>query len=1213
MSERARALDAQARARAQLEFDRPLVVEAGAGTGKTAVLTSRLVAWSLGPGWERSALRSTEAGSDATPPAIARDVLGRIAAITFTEAAAAEMAIRIERALEGVESGAREPWLDDAALPPEAVRPARAQALREQLDHLTVSTIHAWCRTLLARFPIAAGLHPDFAVDGTARAQTEALQRVLEQRLRAQYTTGGPLLELAELEYGPSEIYQATNALIDAGVRASDLDFDPLDPERVAALATELRAAFEALSSYVGEQTRLTGVAADVFPLIDQTLAALGEHELEDPQALERFVAELRERWDERADQLDKWGRATSTRQLSRKLEIPEDEFVAAAARAHAVFDVFRCLHPRCLEVGRRAFRMLLIDFEQELARRAVVTYADLLRGARDLLLEHPAIAGSLRDELELLLVDEFQDTDALQCDLVRALALDGPVEQRPSLFVVGDPKQSIYGWRNADLAAYGEFVRAIESAGGERLSLCVNFRSVPSVLAEVERVIEPVMQAEEGVQPGFEPLHASEALRGESGFGEEGFAAVEHWVAWRRPEGDEPIGKTSSVDATELEARAFAADVARLHDEHEVALGDIALLMRSRGDLERYLRALREAGVPYVVSGERSYFARREVVDAIAGLRCVLDPNDHVALVALIRSAAVGVPDAALIPLWADDFPRRAGQLHASRPQVFAELAERVRAIARRIPEDVPGIERIAGWEESLLAALAAIARLRESFARDAPDRFVERLRSELAIEASEAGRFPAAFRIANLERLYRELAVELAAGADEHALLRRLRSAAQRERQVDEPVIAVEDAVQVMTIHGAKGLGFEHVYLAQVHKARRTAGNPSKAIERVGDRLEYKLLGTATLGFAEAREERERRDRAEEVRTLYVALTRARRRLVIMGARAEGEPGELAKARSVAALLAHREEHPPLAERMSQQLEAGESFVDEGHARWRFLALGEPAADRARRTPSPIAWPSRVETDAIWQPLPEARREAELRMRRPRSGAASSAHGGARRDAAAGDDFEPRSDPTEHERRCPQSPLGRSEAMVVGTAVHALLEDWDVGARPDEELARQRARLPSVLAALGIADEASALSQALEIVDGFASSELFDRFTSLGERIVARELPVWLAADRNAPTAPTAAAGDGDDAPLESVAGSIDLVYRDGDGRLVVVDYKSDRVGSSQDLDARVQRYAPQGERYVRALAEGLALATPPRFELWFLREGGIATPLD
>ena len=1208
MSAGARALDAQARARAQLAFDRPLVVEAGAGTGKTAVLTSRLVAWSLGPGWESSVSRAAEGGTEAEPKAIARDVLGRIAAITFTEAAAAEMAMRIERSLEGVESGTPEPWLDDAALPPEAVRPARAQALREQLDHLTVSTIHAWCRTLLARFPIAAGLHPDFGVDATARAQTEALQRVLEQRLRAQYTTGGPLLELAELEHGPSEIYAATSALIDAGVRASDLDFDPLDPARLAAPATELRASFEALSSYAGEQTRLTGVAAAVFPLIRQTLDALGEYPPEDPQTLDRFVSQLRDIWVDRPAQLGKWGKAESTRQLSGKLKIPEDEFVAAAARAHAAFDVFRSLQPRCLEAGRRAFCMLLSDFEQELARRAVVTYPDLLRGARDLLVEHPAITGVLQGELELLLVDEFQDTDALQCDLVRALALEGPLDQRPSLFVVGDPKQSIYGWRNADLAAYGEFVRAIEAAGGERLSLCVNFRSVPSVLAEVERVIEPVMQAEERVQPGFESLHASEALSGEPGFAEEGFAAVEHWVAWQRPEDVESVEKTLSADATALEARAFAADASRLHDEHGVAFGDIALLMRSRSDLEGYLRALREADVPYVVSGERGYFARREVVDAIAGLRCVLDPNDHVALLALIRSAAVGVPDAALIPLWAEDFPRRAGQLHAGRPRAFEELAERVRAVALQVPDEVPGIERIAGWEESLLAALAAISRLRESFERDAPDRFVERLRTELAIEVSEAGRFPAAFRIANLERLYRGLAADLSAGADEHALLRRLRNAARRERQVDEPFASVEDAVQVMTIHGAKGLGFEHVYLAQVHKERRTASNPSTAIERVGDRLEYQLLGTATLGYAAARDERVRRDRAEEVRTLYVALTRAKRRLVIMGGRDADGPGELAKAKSAASLLAHRKQHPPLVERMIERLEAGESFVDEGHARWRFLGLDAPSTEPPRRAALPVEWPSPAEVEAIWQPLLEARREAALRMRRPRSGAASRAHGVARR-AAAEAGFEPPSDPAERERSRAHDPPGRSEAMIIGTAVHALLEDWDVAARPDEELARQRARLPSVLAALGSADEAAACAEGLAIVEEFADSELFERFTSLGERVVARELPVWLASEQS----PSTAAADDDEVPLESVGGSIDLVYRDPDGRLVVVDYKSDRVGSSQDLDARAQQYAPQGERYVRALSEGLALATPPRFELWFLREGAIATPLD
>ena len=141
MSEQERQRDDEARKLAQREFDRPLVVEAGAGTGKTAVLTSRVVAWVLGPGWERAA----QAGE--TADKTARRVLSGVAAITFTEAAAAEMAIRIEGALSGVEEGRSEPWLDEEALPAESVRIDRARALREALDHLTVRTIHAWCRT----------------------------------------------------------------------------------------------------------------------------------------------------------------------------------------------------------------------------------------------------------------------------------------------------------------------------------------------------------------------------------------------------------------------------------------------------------------------------------------------------------------------------------------------------------------------------------------------------------------------------------------------------------------------------------------------------------------------------------------------------------------------------------------------------------------------------------------------------------------------------------------------------------------------------------------------------------------------------------------------------------------------------------------------------------------------------------------------------------
>jgi len=137
--------DLAARLRAQRDFARPLLLEAGAGTGKTAVLVARVVAWCLGPGWEKHA----KAG--ARPDATARTVLSRVVAITFTEAAAAEMAARVASALRAIALGDLPPGVLPEALPPDAeVRRVRARALRGALDHLTVRTIHAFCRRLLA-------------------------------------------------------------------------------------------------------------------------------------------------------------------------------------------------------------------------------------------------------------------------------------------------------------------------------------------------------------------------------------------------------------------------------------------------------------------------------------------------------------------------------------------------------------------------------------------------------------------------------------------------------------------------------------------------------------------------------------------------------------------------------------------------------------------------------------------------------------------------------------------------------------------------------------------------------------------------------------------------------------------------------------------------------------------------------------------------------
>ena len=155
-----RRADADARRLARRVFDRPLVLEAGAGTGKTSVLVSRLVAWLLGPGWERAeaAVGANGGGAAPDPSRVAARALERVVAITFTEAAAAEMAERLEQALAGIETRDAPPELADveALELPSAV--SRARALRLSLDRLSVQTIHAWCRRLLLEHPFEAAL-----------------------------------------------------------------------------------------------------------------------------------------------------------------------------------------------------------------------------------------------------------------------------------------------------------------------------------------------------------------------------------------------------------------------------------------------------------------------------------------------------------------------------------------------------------------------------------------------------------------------------------------------------------------------------------------------------------------------------------------------------------------------------------------------------------------------------------------------------------------------------------------------------------------------------------------------------------------------------------------------------------------------------------------------------------------------------------------------
>jgi ATP-dependent helicase/nuclease subunit A len=1115
-----------------------------------------------------------------------------VVAITFTEAAAAEMATKVGRALTDVAGGVVPLGVALEALPPdEAARGARAAALVVALDHLLVATIHAFCRRLLATVPLEAGLHPGFTVDAEGLVLSEVVQETVEAAFRKVLVQedGGDLLALAARGQGPPEIAEALATLVGKGLPPEALERDPLAPSEVAALAGRLREEARALHALLeprlGGSTRARN-AADITKGLGALARAL-EGKADELQALQHAVAEALR--DTLVGHLAEWGNGRFNTTEERELaEVAPDVQRLAATLAPRVRQI-AALDAELLDAARRALAPLLASVYTEMRARGAETFAGLLRDTRDVLVRDPAVRARRRGEITQLLVDEFQDTDRVQCEILGLLALEAPADERPGLFLIGDPKQSIYGWRNADLEAYDAFLSLVRERGGEVLGLAVNFRSLPAILDEVERAMTPVMRRQPGVQPGFEKLLPCEARLADAESSPGPRAPVEYWVSWKRSGDGTP--ETGNVrEALELEACAVASDIRDLHDRGSVRWSEVGVLLRATSDLDAYLQALRDADVPYAVERDRSYYRRREIIEASALVRTVLDPGDHLALLTVLRSALVGVPDAALVPLWKARLPERVSELSGPSAKHLAELRGVVLDVVGELPADVPGLARVRGWEHALLAFLGALATLREDFENDDGTTFVERLRRLTLFEASEAARALGVYRVANLERFFRELGSALEEGSgDPGEVLRVLRTSVEREREQEEgrPLAAVEDAVRVMTIHKAKGLDFHHTYLVQAHHRTRTDAEAMADAEELDGRFQYVLFGAATLGWGRISDRRRQVGAAEMVRTLYVAMTRARDRLVVAGDwPSRSRP---ASPRSHLDLLVSRLPEGGLAGLATRLATSAMPSADSDGVRWVFPVL-TPVSEEAPRRPSPgTGLPSTEEVTTQARALAGLQREAEARMGRSFSAPASEeAHRRLRELLAE----EHRGDV----REAPWSPAPpeASPALAAGAVVHRILEELDLGRDLVAGLARARARLPQYLGTLLEGEGArDAAARAGAILDRLVGGRTLARLEEVAPHVVARELPVLL---------PPVEAPEG---PVGVVAGTIDLVYRDPEtGALVIVDYKTDEAATDQVIAGRAAAYASQGRVYRRALREALALADDPQFELWFLQ---------
>jgi ATP-dependent exoDNAse (exonuclease V) beta subunit len=711
-----------------------------------------------------------------------------ILVITFTDRAAGELRTRIRGRLH--ELGRHD--------------------LARQLDGAWISTIHGFCRRLLQAHPFAAGVDPRF------RGLDESQARVLQ-----------------------SEAFEAALEKFCAGA----------DAERLRLLATY---------GARGLRRMLTGVYATLRSAGRELVFALGG-----VPDLDAALAEFR---SQAHCVLEDPSAAGAHAEVARALESVDGDperlidlsgFVARDApreRIASYEEARRALEQAALEVLARRDQELLHElflrfdtaYHAAKDRESALDFEDLQLYARDLLRGHDAIRERESLRFRSIMVDEFQDTNRLQCELIDLLARDDS-----DLFFVGDEFQSIYRFRHADV----EVFRERRARSGGVLALTQNYRSRPEVLG----VINHLFASDFG--DAFQPLAAAGRFA-DAAFG----PAVELLVT------DKASYHDTGTHWRLAEARHIARRLRALVDAGEASPGEIVLLFAAGTDAKLYEEELRAVGLPTFRATGRDYYHQQQVVDLLAYLRLLQNRYDDEALVTVLASPFVGVSNDALVLI------RRA----APKRPLFT-------ALEKGLPEGIGGRD-----ERLFRAFLQRYERLVARSARLSLERLCEEILVahdyDLAVLAQWDGRrrYANLRKLARLARSYEELR-----GRDIEGFVRFVREQEAVGASELEAVAEEEgtDVIRMLTIHAAKGLEFKVVVVADAGRDRYgPAGDEILCLPdgRLGFRVADPATGKRrpTRGYEEVKAAERAAEEAERRRLYYVAMTRAIDRLIVSGA---------------------------------------------------------------------------------------------------------------------------------------------------------------------------------------------------------------------------------------------------------------------------------------------------------------------------------------
>lgn len=926
--------DDNARRTAISVHDHSILVEAGAGSGKTAVMAGRIAAM------------------------LAEGVAPKsVAAVTFTELAASELLMRVRDFVGDLVGGAIPTELR-IAFPAglSEIHNANLAAASAAIDEITCSTIHGFCQRLIKPYPVEADIDPGASVMDRNQADfafTEIVDAWLREQLSG--THGGIIAEM--VLQNPGETVGLIHKIVANLRKWRSVCAPPVTP-----LEPHLRAFHDASEAFA--------VFVQTAPAVEEETAIVAEHlaemakGMEDaatadtPAGLVKLLVS-----PPHSELCTKSGSFLAFKKKGKWVDAAKHEGLAktdgerlyAAAEGHyaACCQAWQIL---LQNVASRVLSELIAQVQPVLDRfqdykrsAALLDFDDLIFAARDLVRDHDAVRRSLGARFTRVLVDEFQDTDPLQTEIFWRLCGEPPADGatahwadfqiRPgALFLVGDPKQAIYRFRGADVSAY---VRArdafIAQDADSVLSISTNFRSCAPILTYVNERFEALLSSEG--QPGFTALDPFHADRGEAPC----VAALDVSAAGEN-------SKATAEQQRDAEAEAVAELCARLIGSEMILdrrsgasrvcrPGDIALLAPTGSDLWRYEEALERHGIPVATQAGKGLFRRQEIQDLIALTRVLADRRDTLALGSLLRGPLVGLTEEEILDvIWelprSDEYPNALPRL---------DLGVDASLIAHPLARSV--IERLQ----------ALYRRTNSTTPHDLLSQAVDVLRVRPILLARHRGQAERA--LANVD-LYLSLASTFA--------VRGLRTFAEtmtaawtdEARAVEGRPDAQEEAVALYTMHAAKGLEWPIVVPVNTMTGIMPAENA--VTDRDSNTFYCPIFGVKPAGYDEVRDAEKAELDRERVRLWYVAATRARELLVLP--RLDAAPTRAAWISlldlSLADLPALDVNHLPL--------ELGTAPIGRGNQQTRegFAAEAAAIAEHSRR----LTWlaPSRDESTA-------------------------------------------------------------------------------------------------------------------------------------------------------------------------------------------------------------------------------------------------------